>query len=61
VCDYDHDGKRDLLVGEGASGYVYFYRNTNTDAQPILDTGVRLMVGSSPLTVTLRATPYIFD
>jgi len=61
VCDYDHDGKRDLLVGHGANGYVYFYRNTNTDAQPILDTGVQLMVGASPLTVSLRATPCVYD
>ena len=61
VCDYDNDGKRDLLVGDGANGYVYFYRNTNTDANPVLDTGVRLMVGSSPLMVSLRATPYLYD
>jgi hypothetical protein len=61
VCDYDNDGKRDLLVGDGANGYVYFYRNTNTDASPILDTGVRLMVDSSSLAVSLRATPYLYD
>src|ERR1035437_2930775 len=59
VCDYDNDGERDLLVGDGAygHGYVYFYRNTNTDAKPILDTGVRLMAGASVLTVSYRATP----
>ena len=61
VCDYDGNGRRDLLVGEGSSGYVYFYRNTNTDAAPILAPGVRLMVGSNPLTVTYRATPYLYD
>jgi hypothetical protein len=61
VCDYDHDGKRDLLGGSGADGCVYFYRNTNTDANPILDTGARLTVGSNPLSVTSRATPYVYD
>jgi hypothetical protein len=61
VCDYDADGKRDLLVGNGTDGKVYFYRNTNTDAQPILSPGVSLMVGASPLTVTFRATPYVCD
>jgi hypothetical protein len=61
VCDYDNDGKRDLLVGHGANGYVYFFRNTNSDAAPILDTGVYLLVGSNPLTVSLRATPYVYD
>jgi purine-nucleoside phosphorylase len=49
VCDYDSDGTRDLLVGEGAFGHVYFYRNINNGAHPILDTGVRLMTGSNPL------------
>jgi hypothetical protein len=61
VCDYDHDGKRDLLVGSGADGSVYFYRNTSTDSAPILAPGVKLMVGSSPLSVTNRATPYVYD
>ncbi len=61
VCDYDNDGRRDLLAGSGADGCVYFYRNTNTDAAPILDAGVKLMAGSSPLTVTYRATPCVVD
>jgi hypothetical protein len=61
VCDYDGDGRRDLLVGEGNNGYVYFYRNTNTDAAPILAPGVQLMVGSNPLAVGSRATPYLYD
>jgi hypothetical protein len=61
VCDYDADGKQDLLVGSGADGYVHFYRNTNNNAVPILDAGVRLTVSGSPLTVGLRATPVIWD
>jgi hypothetical protein len=61
VCDYDNDGRRDLLVGEGNYGYVYFCRNTNTDANPVLDTGARLMAGASFLTVGYRATPFIYD
>jgi len=61
VCDYDSDGQRDLLVGDGTYGYVYFYRNTNTDAAPILAPGAALMVGASPLSVTYRATPCVYD
>jgi hypothetical protein len=61
VCDYDNDGKRDLLVGDGAYGYVYLYRNTNTDANPILDTGIRLLAGGNVLSVAYRATPYLYD
>jgi hypothetical protein len=61
VCDYDGDGRRDLLVGAGADGTVWFYRNTNTDACPILAAGLQLMVGVSVLSVPLRATPYVYD
>jgi len=61
VCDFDNDGKRDLLVGTGLEGYVYFYRNTNSDSAPLLAPGVLLMVGNSPLAVPARATPYFCD
>ena len=61
ACDYDTDGRRDLLVGEGYSGYVYFYRNTNTDAAPILAPGVALMVGTNLLSVGSRASPCVCD
>jgi len=62
VCDYDNDGMRDLLVGHGNTGCVYFYRNTNTDASPVLAAGVVLKVGASNLAVpTGRATPCLYD
>ena len=48
-------------MGSGTDGCVDFYRNTNTDATPILDTGERLVVGSDPLTATNRATPCVYD
>jgi hypothetical protein len=61
VCDYDRDGRRDLLVGTGAEGQVYFYRNTNTDAAPQLARGVQLLLNGAPLSVGARATPYLHD
>ncbi len=61
VCDFDHDGRRDLLVGTGAEGSVFFYRNTSTDAAPVLAPGVELMVNGSPLVVAARATPFVYD
>ncbi len=61
VCDFDDDGKRDLLVGTGAEGYVFFYRNTNTDDAPILAPGMQVMVNGSPLVVAARATPFVYD
>jgi len=47
--------------GTGSEGYVYFYRNTNTDADPILAAGALLIVGGSTLDVGIRATPYVHD
>jgi FG-GAP-like repeat len=61
VCDFDGDGKRDLLVGAGSDGTVWFYRNMNTDAAPILAPGVQLKVRTSNLTVGIRATPCVHD
>ena len=61
VTDWNGDGRKDLLVGTGVEGQVFFYRNLGADAQPVLATGVRLLVGSSPLTVPARATPYVHD
>jgi hypothetical protein len=61
VCDYDADGKRDLLVGSGSSGWVNFYRNTNSDAAPVLAVGVRLRLNTVDLSVGSRATPFVCD
>lgn len=64
VCDYDGDGVTDLLVGAGATGSVYFYRNTNSNpaTPPVLIAGVQLtLTNGSPVSVTYRATPYVTD
>lgn len=61
VCDYDCDGKKDLLVGTGADGYVYFYRNASGGSTPLLADGVALTIGGSTLDAGIRATPYVHD
>lgn len=61
VCDFDNDGKRDLLVGAGSDGTVWFYRNTNADEAPLLAPGVKLKTGTNDLSVGIRATPYVCD
>ena len=35
VCDWDSDGKKDLLVGQFLDGKVRFYRNQGTDEEPV--------------------------
>jgi len=42
ACDWDGDGKIDLLVGAG-DGSVWFYRNTGTSTAPKLAAGVQLV------------------
>ena len=61
VCDFDGDGRRDLLVGSGLNGTVNFYRNTNTDAAPKLAPALQLIAGAGTLSVTYRATPCTHD
>lgn len=61
VCDFDSDGKRDLLVGSGSTGRVIFYRNTHSDAAPVLADGIELMLGSAALSVGVRASPFVCD
>jgi len=62
VCDYDHDGLQDLLVGT-SDGKVFFYRNTNSTTQPVLEPGRALSAGGWPLQAGIgsRATPYVHD
>lgn len=42
ACDWDGDGKTDLLVGAG-DGSVWFYRNVGTKTEPQLAAGVCLV------------------
>ncbi len=46
VADWDSDGRQDLLVSTG-EGSVYWFRNTGSSAQPILESG-QVLVEKSP-------------
>ena len=47
AVDWDEDGKIDLLVG--ATGNVWFYRNTGTPQAPALAAGVKLKIGKNEI------------
>jgi hypothetical protein len=61
VCDWDHDKLTDLLVGTGADGRIIFYRNTNDNHNPMLAAGQTVMANGSPINVSSRATPFVYD
>jgi len=60
--DWDRDGLRDLIIGD-KEGYVWFYRNTGTEFNPVFTTGeqVRDSVTQQPIDVGEFATPFVID
>jgi hypothetical protein len=59
-CDWDGDGRKDLLCGNG-DGYVTFFRNTATEGAPLLAAGVRLQAGGVDLNLGIRSVVRLFD
>ena len=39
TCDWDGDGKRDLLVGQFGDGKLFVYINEGTNAEPVYAEG----------------------
>jgi hypothetical protein len=53
--DWDNDGKHDLLVGD-VNGSVTVYKNTNTNTNPVLDSGTFVLDNGDD-----RAAPIVDD
>ena len=51
VCDWDGDGKQDLLVGQMGQGHLRIYRNTGTKTAPAFGAFEVFKVGESEATV----------
>ncbi len=51
VIDFDGDGVRDLLVGQFGDGKLNIFKNTGTNASPILAAGVFLQAGGKDATI----------
>ena len=62
ACDWDDDGKKDLLVGD-ANGNIRFYENQGSDAGPVFNGYVLLKAGSGApdLDVGQNARPEVAD
>ncbi len=60
AADWNDDGKKDLVVGDG-QGLVRWYRNTGTDDAPQLTAAGYLQAGGMDIQVPAPAAPIVVD
>ena len=60
VCDWNNDGKKDLLVADGR-GWLFLYLNQGTDANPKLGFGSRVIANGKPIDGTARGSVLVCD
>jgi len=60
VVDWNDDSVHDLLVGD-ASGYIHVYLNKGSAREPVLQGGLKVMMGDRPINVESRAAPDLVD
>ena len=60
VCDWNNDGKRDLVVADG-NGWVTWFENTGTDARPALAPGKRIEADGEPIDRGARSSVLVCD
>jgi hypothetical protein len=60
VCDWNNDGRKDLLVADGRA-WLWLYLNVGTDAEPVLGAGTRVMANGKPIDGTSRASVLVCD
>lgn len=49
ACDWNSDGKKDLLVGQFKDGAIHLYLNEGTDASPVFGEYSLLEAGGKPI------------
>ncbi len=60
VCDWDHDGRRDLLIADG-QGTLSFFRNSGGNSQPVLEAGQQVLADGKPVQGAARASVLVCD
>ncbi|NOQ86906.1 MAG: hypothetical protein GQ554_08515 [Deltaproteobacteria bacterium] len=60
VTDWNGDGKKDLLVGDG-EGYVHLYLNVSKNSEPQLISSGKVKVRDQDLKVDGSAAPFLVD
>ena len=49
ACDWNNDGKKDLLVGQFRDGAIRLYLNQGTDTAPVFEDFAVLKAGGKPI------------
>jgi len=49
ACDWNNDGKKDLIVGQFGGGAIRLYLNQGTDAAPVFAESSMLQAGGKPI------------
>ncbi|MHC4944655.1 MAG: hypothetical protein ACYTG7_16685 [Planctomycetota bacterium] len=52
IADWNEDGKKDLIVGQYASGNIIVYLNTGTDVHPEFNGSFKVDSSGVPISVT---------
>ena len=60
VVDFDADGLRDLIMGDG-DGMLRYYHNSGSNQAPSLDAAQYLQAGGSNIDIGLRSSPFVAD
>jgi hypothetical protein len=51
VADWDGDGVQDLILGQFSNGYIRFYKNEGTNADPVLNSFSYLQADGSNISM----------
>lgn len=60
VCDWNDDGKADLLVADGR-GWLFLYLNNGSSEAPLLGAGRRVEANGKPIDGTARGSVLVCD
>ena len=60
VADWNEDGKKDLIVGNG-EGNIYYYQNVGTNEKPLFMSREAIKDGGKILNVGSNASPFVVD
>ena len=52
AADWNNDGKKDLLVGEGTGGQIRLYLNQGTDLNPVFNGYTEIEMNGNPISMS---------